>query len=151
MCALLPLAAVAQQQQRMTFSQLQKKYTSRDGYTTVRITADMLKLVGMDEVTGVAEIRIVSADRFSTEFRDDTRMVLRQPQYKLLTEVEDKEQKALFYYRRTPEGTISRFVMAVWGEDTNMIMSISGAFSMGQLQSIAKQVSPMIPSGASKH
>ncbi len=142
----MPLVAAAQHTgDTMTFTELQKKYAARQGYTSVRMTSEMLKLYGTIEIAGVNEIRIISADKFSDEFNNDMVKVVRQPQYKLLTVVEEKSTVAHFFFRQTPNGHISRFVMTVWGSETNTIMSISGNFSIAQLQSIATQIKPIKP------
>ena len=144
MLAVLPLVAVAQQMP-LTFEQLQKQYSSRDGFTVVRITSEMLRLSGMDDIANVSDIRILTAESYSEEFVNQMARVTFQADYKLLTAIEEKDQKARFFLRKTPQGRISDLVMITWGLSNNLIMSIRGDFSTSQIRSIANQVSPVKP------
>ncbi len=127
----------------LTFDQLQKKYISRDGYTVVRVTSSMLKLSGLADLGGVDEIRIITADKFNEGFYNDMARVIRQPGYDLLTVVEEKDQMAGFYFRKTSSGRIFDLVMIVRGTKDNLIMTITGDFSISQIRSIASKVSPV--------
>lgn len=152
----LPLSALGQQ--RITFGQLQKKYSGQEGFATIEITETMLKLLGsksngdktgnmLSGISGIRGISIITSENKNDAFIGDLQqMVDTGSGYKLLTSVEENGSKAQFYYKDVDEEVapgqtprISELVMILYGGADNLAMNILGDFSIKQITSIADQ------------
>lgn len=142
MLMLLPLVMAARQKSvtPQTFEQLQQKYASEEGYTMVRITSEMLKVSGKDNMSGVKDIRIITSENYNPVFVREMACVTAQAGFRLLTVVEEKEQKTRFYLRTMSSGRVSDLIMVSWGIKDNLIVAIRGDFSVAQIRSIAGKV-----------
>lgn len=127
--AMLPLTIAAQQ---TDFDQLFDKYSGVEGYTTLVITSDMVKLMENREGSRtfsafdqVEQMRVVSAGKDSAGFVEDIGRLV--PGFTLMSSVNETGQQTNLYRKRsTGRDKPSEFLIVVYGKKENMAIHIIG-------------------------
>lgn len=102
----LPLMAYAQP---TGFSKLIKKYQSKQGYTTIELSKDMLRSMGASD--GIEQMMAISADdcQSSDEFTDDIEAITKDMNTMLSVNSNDCTVK--IYSRANKQGDVNELVI----------------------------------------
>jgi len=135
--AMLPLLAAAQTAQKNTFAQFYKNYNGREGYTTVVITGEMIKLMKLDTkgMAGIRDITIVTEEKPTAEFVEQVGHIVDDQSYKPITLVGNGAKRTAVYLREDPskKGASTDCIILVSGEKSNVAMNIVGDFDITKL------------------
>lgn len=136
----LPLTAAAQ---KVNFQSLFDKYNGVEGYTTVEITGEMLKLMGGKDsdssgtFDGISMIRVIVSERPSDTFTDDIKQIA-GPDHKLMTLVNDGGQQIMCYFRENYYNRRkSEFLIIGYGDKENMALSITGDIDIKKISGLS--------------
>jgi hypothetical protein len=128
-----------------------KKYAGTEGFTTVNITGDMLKMIkkldpenkDLDELSGLEEIKILTQEDRSVnkdlDFHNEIYSKLNKELYKELMVVRDNDEKVTMLVREE-NGTINEFLLIVSGIDENVLISIKGEISLSKLGGLSEEL-----------
>jgi hypothetical protein len=128
-----------------------EKYAGTEGFTTVNITGDMLRMLGkldpenkdFGELSKLEEIKILTQEDRSVnkdlDFHDEIYSRLNKELYKELMVVRDNDEKVNMLVREE-NGTISEFLLIVSGMDENVLISIKGDIDMSKLGGLSKEL-----------
>jgi aromatic ring hydroxylase len=142
---MLPLALTAQQK---SFKLLFDKYSGRDGYTTVGISADMLKMVysfsGEESdhemtklINDIKGISIVVTERMNDEFIDDIeKMIDKYVGLKTVTSINEGGQVTRIFIVEKDTIT-SEFLMVSYGKQSNVVINIVGNVDVKQISRLS--------------
>lgn len=131
--------------QKMTPVSLYEKYAGKKGYTTIELSADIIKLMGSgasadgSALDGVESIRIVMEEALSEGFVSDMRAVVSGKNYKLIMSLNDGEDKISLY--KATENKREHFVMLLSSEDKQQnvfIYMVGSDISINNITSIGK-------------
>jgi hypothetical protein len=128
-----------------------EKYAGTEGFTTVNITGDMLRMLqkldpenkDLSELSGLEEVRILTQEDRSLnedlDFHDEIYSKLNKELYKELMVVRDNDEKVTMLVREE-NGTINEFLLIVSGIDDNVLISIKGAISLSKLGELSEEL-----------
>lgn len=124
------------------------KYSGIEGYTTVHVTGDLLKMVAkmdtgdqdLNAVTNMLdEIKILAQEDASAaklDFYNEVYMKLDRSLFKELLTVKEATQKVNMLAKED-NGIISEFILIVSGED-NVLISIKGRIQLDKMGDLAE-------------
>lgn len=142
---MLPLALTAQQK---SFKLLFEKYSGREGYTTVGLSADMLRMVysfsGEDSdpemtklLNDIKGISIVVSDRMNDEFIDDLeKMIDKYTGLKTVTSINESGQVTRIFIVEKDNIT-TEFLMVSYGKQSNVAINIVGNVDVKQISRLS--------------
>lgn len=128
-----------------------EKYAGNEGFTTVNITGDMLRMLSklypenqdLNEVSKLDEIKILTREDRSInkdlDFHDEIYSKLNKELYKELMVVRDSDEKVTMLVREE-NGTIHEFLLIVSGIDENVLISIKGEIDMNRLGDLSDEL-----------
>ncbi len=126
-----------------------EKYAGTEGFTTVNITGDMLRMLAkLDpedkdprELSGLEEIKILTQEdrraAMDLDFHDEIYSKLNKELYKELMVVRDNDEKVNMLVREE-NGTIHEFLLIVSGTDENVLISIKGDIALSKLGELSE-------------
>ncbi len=140
---LLPLLLTAQ---NTPIDKLFKKYSGKEGFTTVMVTEDMFEVIAnMEEEKGkiegtlgkVKRVRVIAqedeADVEGVNFMDELKGV-EFDDYKELVVIKEADQEVLILAKEE-DGKLRELLVLVGGED-NVLVSVEGNFTMNDLKAL---------------
>lgn len=140
---LLPLMLTAQ---KTPIDKLFNKYYGKKGFTTVLVTQDMFEVISnMEKEKGdiegtlgkISRVRVIAqedeADVEAVNFMEELKGV-EFDDYKELVVVKEADQEVLVLAKEE-DGKLRELLVLVGGED-NVLVSIEGKFTMGDLESL---------------
>lgn len=124
------LLAVTVYGQKMTFDSFFKKYSDKEGYTTVTLSGSMLKMAMPEGLSGLGdslskidEMKIIVEEKSTPEFVESVKSLVSQG-YEILMSVEDKETQVSLY--KKTKGKLDDMVLLVSEEDENVFIRVTG-------------------------
>lgn len=136
--AFVPIAAAAQNKE---IDRIAEKYSDRDGFSTTVIRGDISKeLSGSLNVEGVdisnivkeiSSIVIVSSDRPDEEFTREVPAAVNAGYSTVLSSSKDGEQVRFLLSENSDSSGKNEFVIVIFGRETNMMVSITGNYTLG--------------------
>lgn len=125
-----------------------EKYAGAEGFTTINISGDMLKMIqkldpennDLREISKLEEIKILTqegrTDYKDLNFYDEIYNRLDRSPYKELMVVRDKDENVNMLVREE-NGTIKEFLLIVSGIDENVLISIKGEIELSKLAELS--------------
>lgn len=143
---MLPAAASAQQRD---FNDFYRKYSGREGYTSIEITAEMARMLGnavtsrtdntrLGELLGdIRSIRIVVSKWLHDDYRSDMERLTSGGAYRLMSVVTRDGQTTRFYYTGNQRSGDAEFLMLSTGAAENVVVNIFGAFDIKDISQLS--------------
>jgi hypothetical protein len=126
------------------------KYANKDGFTTVYVTGDLLKMAakcdaedeGMKFLSQLTEIKVLAQEgeegqTVTMNFHDEIWPDLDKSAYKELLIVKDKDQDVKMLARENND-IISEFLIIVSGKDENVLVQIKGKLSLKDMDKLSE-------------
>lgn len=151
--ALLPILACGQQR---GFTAFYNQYSGREGFTTVEITGDMIRMMGNMIVekgsdadlsrmlNGIKSIKIVVSEHFNEVFIADMNKIVVNSPYKLMTSIVQGAQTTKFYFielvgakKQSGETLASEFLMLSQGGEDNVLINIVGELDIKKISKLS--------------
>ncbi len=142
--ALVPALTFAQ---NSAVEKLFAKYGGQDGFTTVSINGNLIKMIAqmsddeeMDALNGITTIKILAQeDARASNFYDEVMGDLKRSNYEELMTVNSDDEDVIFLVKKDGD-IISEFLLVVGGEDENALIYIGGKLKMSDLASLGKNM-----------
>jgi len=128
------------------------KYAGAQGFTTVNISSDMLKMVAkmdpqdkdMQFISKLDEIKILTQETITAGYEDlnlyeEVYNKLDKSLYKELMVVREKDKHVNMLVRED-NGIISEFLLIVSGNDENVLISIKGEIELSKLDELSGSI-----------
>jgi hypothetical protein len=128
-----------------------EKYAGTEGFTTVNITGDMLRMLAkldpenndLKELSGLEEVKILTQEDktagMDLNFHDEIYSKLNKELYKELMVVRDNDEKVDMLVREE-NGIVHEFLLIVSGTGENVLISIKGEIVMSKLGELSEAV-----------
>ena len=135
---MLPLLAAAQ---KNAFERFYDSYSGKEGYTTVFVTGDMIKLIRKDlsgGTGGIESVRVVTQQPPTDDFVERVKGILEAENYKLMSSVSSGPKQISVYMRETSSGKGRRSdcITLISGGKDNVVMNIVGDFDITKLSDL---------------
>lgn len=143
--ALLPAFAFAQ---NSAVEKLFAKYGGQDGFTTVTINGNLLKMAaemsddqeGTEVLNKINTVKILAQEGGSaSNFYDEVMSELKRDAYEELMTVNSDDEDVIFLVRKSGD-RISEFLLVVGGNDENAVIYIGGDMSMKDIAKLGKSI-----------
>ncbi|MCF8224984.1 MAG: DUF4252 domain-containing protein [Bacteroidales bacterium] len=129
-----------------------KKYSGKDGYTTVVISSYMFQFLSniesddpdyqifKDATSGIETLRILTQDGPQSEnFGKELLDMLPRVEYKELMVVKEDNEEVLFLVKEAGGGKISEFLLIVTGDgEDNALIVITGNINLESISSLSR-------------
>jgi hypothetical protein len=125
------------------------KYAGKDGFTTVNITGDLLKMAAkcdaedkdLSFLANLTEIRVLAQEcepgqSAGVNFQDEIWPKLDKSAYKELLIIKEKDQDVKMLARENGK-TIQEFLIIVSGSDENVLVQIKGNLNMDEIDKLS--------------
>lgn len=133
-------------------SALFEKYAGKEGFTTVNITGDLLKIAAqcapddedLKKVSKLSHIRVLVQEEATDEleglnFYDEVIGKLDKSLYKELMVVVEKDEQVNMLMREE-NGVVKEFLIVVGNEDENVLVSIMGDIKLDELDELSESM-----------
>jgi hypothetical protein len=137
--AIVPIGAAAQNR---AIEALAEKYTDRDGFSTTVIKGNLsngfagsLDIEGVDIsniIRNISSIIVVRSETPDEEFTREVKRAVTNGYSTVLSSNSDGEQ-VRFLLSEPTDGRKNEFVIAITGRETNLIVSIVGDYTLGEI------------------
>ncbi len=142
---ILPITLMAQ---KKSFKLLFEKYSGREGYTTIDLSADMLQLFYhfadknqdpeisqlLNDIKGIS---IVVSDKVNEEFSEDVeKMIEKYPGLKAITSINEGGQVTRIFVAEKDRITTD-FLMVSYGRQNNVVINIVGNVDVKQISRLS--------------
>lgn len=141
--ALLPLAAMAQ---RGDFESLYKKYSGREGYTTMDFTGSLLKMLtgeSGDTFLGINSLRMIIVENADTSFEKEAADITSGGEFSKLVDISSGREKFNIWHKEKGKGSgkskdkSEYILLACDGEEATLIY-IEGNVDISSLANLSK-------------
>lgn len=114
------------------------KYSKYDGVTTIELSGDMLKSMGVEESISRMEAIHVENSKLLSEFSDDIAKIT-ESAYKLMMSVNNDDNRVKIYTRKLSNGEVEQLLIYTSNSTQGVCVRLAG--SNIQLQDIGKIIS----------
>lgn len=132
----LPLCTMAQD--ASSFERLMTKYSQYDGVTTIELSSDMLKSMGVEDGISSMEAISVENSKLLSSFSEDIAKVIKSV-YKLMMSVNNEGNHVRIYTRKLSNGDVEQLLIYTSNTTQSVCIRLSG--SNIQIQDVGKIIS----------